>query len=177
VKKFNLPAFRQISLVEVGSFLVWLQKATDGTVTLRQMEMASPIRTSKLGLMLKLCEQFDFLERREIHVSIMTGGKHFANVKFAEKMAIIRRLFLDYEQVQNIIDLLAKSQTGRLKKRHVEEIFGMGPGSLVTQGDVMGFIEWANACELFSYDKKREELILKGSGLPISSGPSVSVAS
>ena len=80
MKKLNLSAFRQISLVEVGSFLVWLQKATDGTVTLRQMEMASPIRTSKLALMLKLCEQFDFLERKEIHVSIKVGGKEFANV-------------------------------------------------------------------------------------------------
>ena len=177
MKKLNLSAFRQISLVEVGSFLVWLQKATDGTVTLRQMEMASPIRTSKLGLMLKLCEQFDFLERKEIHVSIKVGGKEFANVKFAEKMAIMRRIFMGYEQVQRITELLAKSQTGRLKKRHVEEIFGMGPGSLVTQGDVMAFIEWSCACELFSYDKKREELILKGFDLPMSSGPSVSVAS
>ena len=177
MKKFNLPAFCQITLVEVGSFLVWLQKATDGTVTLRQMEMASPIRTSKLSLMLKLCEQFDFLERREIHVSIKSSGGQFANVKFAEKMAIIRGLFLNYEQVQNVVDLLVQSPTGRLKKKHVEEIFGVHPDSIVTQGDVMGFIEWANACELFSYDKKREELTLKGSGLPISSGPSVSVAS
>ena len=177
MKKLNLSAIRQVTLIETGSFLTWLQKAEGGTVTLRQMEMASPIRTSKLGFMLKLGEQFDLLNRSQIHVSIAANGKKFAEAKFPEKMAIIRALFMDCEQVQKIVDSLGKSSTGKLKKRYVQEIFGMGPGSLVTDGDVMGFIEWAQACELFSYDKKREEIQLRGPGLPMSPESSVSVAS
>lgn len=165
MKKLGLAAFREITIVDMGSFMTWLQK-TGETTTIRKIKSMPPVRQSKLSFIFKLGEDFSFISHRDENITMTPHGKKFASAEFSEQAVIVRDLLMSHEPVREVMGQLAQSTTGRLKRSQIEEVFSKGTNAAVLKNDVLGFITWAHACELFNYDKKNEEVCLRQQTLP-----------
>lgn len=172
MKNLNLNALSQISLDEVHVVTRWLEKFPSGEITERQMRIAPPLRTSKLGAMLKVLEQFDFIVRGADHVSLSAIGRRFAQAELKDGLQIVREVFLhlQFEPAQTIAGLLQNSATGRLKRKAVSETLRQACGPQLTDSEVQGFVDWAQWVELFHYDRKRDEIVRSDQSLPTGPG-------
>lgn len=175
MKTLNLPALGQITLEDMTCFLSWLERLPNGEVSPNSLEKNSPIRTSKLNPMLKVLDQFGFVFKKDSRFKITMSGKDFSQSSLSVKKAILRILFLKIEAVQRIADLLKRSTTGRLQKRIVSESFHLGSISPFAESEILAFISWGQSCELFDYDKKKEEILFRETLLPVDpQGPGIS---
>jgi hypothetical protein len=157
MKLLNLSALSQVNLGEISDFLKWLDHAPSGQLTVRQVKVNPPIRSSKLGAALKALEQFEFILADESHVTLTDAGREFSRSNLTVKMETLRKQFLNYGQVQMVLESLEASKAGRLKARVVYYSFKEAYENL-TEGEFRGFVDWAHWSELFHYDKKRDEV-------------------
>lgn len=169
MKTINLPALGQLNFEDLSGFLSWLATSPITEFSVSQIQKNPPIRTSKVNPMIKVLEQFAMISNKKDRVSITASGREFADAAVARKKAILRNLLLSVEPIQRVQELLKSSATGRLPKQAIHESFDLGARTQVQVAEVLAFISWAEACELFQYDKKKEEILLVGAGLP--SGP------
>lgn len=159
LKTLNFSALSQITLGELSDFLRWMNQAPTGDITTRQLKASPPIRTSKLSSMLKILEDFGFIQVNSSHIAMSKSGHEFSRINLSGKMGVLRALLLNYEQVRTVMELLQNSRTGRLKARVVYYALKEGYEHL-TELEMRGFISWAHWSELFHYDKKRDEICL-----------------
>lgn len=169
MKTINLPALGQLGFEDLSGFLSWLAASPVTEFSVSQIQKSPPIRTSKVNPMIKVLEQFAMISNKKDRISISPAGREFANAAVARKKTIVRELFLNIEPIHRLQELLKSSVGGRLHKQAIHESFDLGSRNQVQVAEVLAFISWAEACELFQYDKKKEEILLIGSGLP--SGP------
>lgn len=167
MKRLNLSALREISLIDMTVFLSWLHKAGE-TVTFRKIQTFPPIKASKLSFLLNLTKDFSFITYTAEIASLTSTGLKFSKAESFEQMKMICTIFLSYAHVQDVMLALEKSPSGRLKKELIEEMFSKG-NHFLPKSEVSGFLAWAQTCELLSYDKMRKEIFLKDSLLPTDS--------
>jgi hypothetical protein len=179
MKNLNLPALGQITLEDITLFMSWLDKCPSGETSIDFIKRNPPIRGSKVNPIIKVLDQFALINSKQNRIVISGPGKDFARSSSTVRKAVIRTLFMKVEQVQRILELLKASATGRLHKRVVNDSFSLGSPNQIADSEILGFIAWAQSCELFYYDKTYEEIFCINPEVPkepkVSSKPSSSL--
>lgn len=166
MKHLNLFALGQANAEDLGELLGWMERIPSGEASLDQMKRNPPIRTSKLSPALKVLEQFGLVSGKQGRFAITVSGEEFAKSGPLARRAVLRALFMRYESVQRVVELLATSVSGRLPKKMVNESFGLASPAVVMEAEIQAFIGWAESCELFGHDKKKDEIFSFERGLP-----------
>jgi hypothetical protein len=165
MKDIKFHALSEIKFGEIGDFLRWFDQVHSGLITLRQIRDYSSMKPGKLNSMIKLLEEFGFIFLAGDEIDLTEAGREFSRFNLIHKMKTIRSILRYSEQGQEVMELLQKSQTRRLKARVVYYALKEGYEQL-TEIDMRGFINWAHWSELFHYDKKHDEIHLMVDRLP-----------
>jgi len=166
MKTINLPALSQISLEEIGGFLSWLENQHTGSTTLVQMQKTPPIRSNKINPIIKTLEQFGFVAQKQGRIEIHARGKDYLRSEISVRRAVIRTLFSQIDWVQKIMTSLSASPSGRIHRGTINDSYNSTFRIPISESEVLAFTSWAQSCELFGYDKKKEELIHMESLVP-----------
>lgn len=166
----NLFALTQISFEEIGGFLSWLSEQPSTGVSLAQLQKTPPIRTSKLNPMIKSLEHFGFVTQKQGRITLLPRGRDFLGSEISVRKAVIRALFNQVDWVQKIVDAIQTSPTGRAHRSVIQDSFDTFHRVPIAESEVISFISWGQACDLFGYDKKSHELLRTGMITP--QGPS-----
>lgn len=166
MKYLNLFALGQATPDDLSALLHWLECIPSGEASLDQIKRTPPIRTCKLSPTLKVLEQFGLISGQQERVVITASGEDFAKSPPPIKRALLRALFTRFESVRRIVELLATSAYGRLPKKMVNESFGLATPAVVIEAEIQAFIGWAESCELFGYDRIKDEIFRLEQGLP-----------
>jgi hypothetical protein len=169
MKTVNLFALGQLNFEDFGGFLSWLANIVAAEVNVSQILKNPPIRSSKINPVLKVLEQFAMISNRKGCISITRAGREFVNADAAKRRSIVREPLLSVESICRVQELLKSSPTGRLQKHTIHDSLNLGSSGPAQDSEVMALISWGEACELFQYDKKTEEIMMVATGQP--SGP------
>jgi len=165
----SLNTFRKFHLHDLSALLAWLGDLSCSR-RMRFSRKRPPIRTSTLVSVLSVLTEFGFIEESgERFIPFVdedatrflptAAGISFLRASPLAKQATLRKLLLRDEQVGRIVELLDTSTTGRLPRKLVNESFVIGANAPVKDEDIFGFIAWAEACELFGYDRSTDEIL------------------
>ena len=166
MKKINLPVLGRVTMEESIGLLLWLAKQATSDINMNRLERTPPLRTSELKPALKALEQFNLITVKEARISITIPGLEFLRSEPPARKTFIRTVFERMEWVQTLLELLKKSPSGRIPKSAINEAVKLHSGVPIAESEVLGFIGWAESCEIFLYDEKRGELILLESRTP-----------
>ena len=171
MKSINLPALGLLNFDDLGVVLSWLASSPMTEFSVSQIQKNPLIRSSKVNPVVKVLEQLAMIANKKERISITTFGREFAAAPIAEKKVILRTLLMNIEPIKRIQELLENSATGRLQRQAIHAAFDSDPRALgvrapVQVAEVLAFISWAEACDLLHYDKKMEEIMKIGAGLP-----------
>lgn len=166
MKTINLSALAQFTLEDVCSFVSWLENVPATGISLERMKSNPPVRTSKIGPMLKVLEPSGLISRKQDRYTLTSAGKDFSRSGVTVRKGVMRNQFMNVDAVQRLLELLLTSENGRLPLKVVHESFNLGALSIATGAEIQGFISWAQACELFGFDKKAEEIFRMEVGVP-----------
>jgi hypothetical protein len=166
MKALNLIALEQVTLEEAVIFIRWLEQLPTGGVSLEQLKKGTPIRTSKVGFALKLLESFRFVRLTAGHYVITPAGLVFAKADSSAAKSMIRASFVDFEPMKRLLELLSSSPSGRLPKHVLVVSFGADSSGPISEAETRGVIAWSERCDLFGYDRKKDEIFKLESGLP-----------
>ena len=159
MKHLNLFAWGEISLEDLRAFLAWLDAIPSGEASIEQIKKNPPIRTSKVGAVLRVLEGPGFVRVKAGHYVLTPSGEEFAKSSPSGMKASIRGFFLAIEPIRRIAELLGASLNGRLPKLLVGEMLSKDSPTAVTEAEVQGLILWAGICGLFGYDRRRQEIV------------------
>lgn len=158
----NLPALGRVTFDEIGRVLSWLEAQPGTQARMSMLEKESPIRVSELRPALKVLQQFRFVVVTETAVSLAPPGRDYLRADAANRKWTLRLIFERLPWVQALLAKLNAAPSGRLPRWAINEaIDGLdaSPRNRVAESEVIGFIGWAECCELFLFDEKRQELI------------------
>jgi hypothetical protein len=158
MKQLSLFALGEVNMEDLCILLRWIMLSPSGNVSLDQIKRSPPIRTSKISSALKLLEQFGFVGIKQGRYSISAPGEEFLASGTTVRRAVLRLLLSKFDPVQRIIEVLGTSSTGRIPKKMVNESFGLIGPMLYKESEILAFIRWAEACELFGFDRKEDEI-------------------
>lgn len=158
MKNINLMALSEFNFEEAGILLSWLENGRYSEMNLEQLKKSPPVRTSKVGPIVKVFEQFGLISKKQDRFSLTQAGKDFSRSGPTVRKAVMKHLFMQIEQIKRVLGLLANSPTGRIPRRLIHEVLSTGALSVVTETQIQSLISWAEACDLFGYDKKRDEI-------------------
>jgi hypothetical protein len=173
MKTIHLPALTQITFEDLGEFLSWLANQPTSSASLAQIRKTPPTRTSKLNPLIKTLDLFGFIDQKQGRISITGRGRDFLRSENSVRKAVARKLFGQVDWVQMTLEKLKASANGRLHRGVINDSFNSIYRSPIAESEVIAFISWAQLCELFGYDKKKEELIHVESIVPREPNPIV----
>ena len=166
MKTINLIALGQFTIDDIAPFLAWLNKVPAIQRTADKMKKIPPVGSGKLSPMLKVLEQLRFIGKKQDVYSVAVAGTAFLNANPGERKSLMNAIFLNEEEAKRTVELLNQSKTGRVAKHLVNECFGLTSFTSTTETEILAFLSWAQACELFGYDKKKQEIFALDSGKP-----------
>jgi hypothetical protein len=158
MKNLNWLTMSQITMDEMTAFLQWLNGQPHGRATLRSI-LDCPINSGKLSGTVRGLDQLDFVFRNQAYVEITDLGHAYLKSEAFDKKVMLRRLFSNSLPVERTIHLLERSFNGRLTRLAVADLFRDVFGAQVTDVEIQGFINWANAIDLFRYSADRSEIV------------------
>ena len=158
MKTINLSALSQFALDDIESLVSRLENIPSGGISLEQMKNNPSVRTSKIGPILKVLVPFGLITQKQDRYALTAAGKDFSRSGAVVKKAVMRNLFMTVEPIQRLVELLMSSSTVRLPVKVVHESFNLDSRSNAADAEILGFILWAQACDLFSFDKKAKEI-------------------
>jgi len=166
MKTINLNAFNEFSLDDLSILLAYLGNVPSGEISLDQVKKLPPVRTSKIGPIVKIAEEFGLISKKQDRLSVTASGLTFSRSGLMSRKTTMRTLFGKVEQIQRLLDILALAPSGRLAKKTVLDTFNLGSPLSLSDRDIDGFIAWGQLCDLFGYDKKKEEIFRLELGTP-----------
>ena len=158
VKYFNWWALTTVSLEDAIIFLLWLEAAPSGRVSLVELRNASPVKICKHRDLIKVLTHFGLVTGDRDQVSISSEGKRFVWSSINTRLAILRGLFLQGEPARRIVALLRRTESGRVTVTDVVNLFQEIYGFYISRSEVYGFLEWGAQCRLFGLAKGTYEL-------------------
>ncbi|MGZ3694351.1 MAG: hypothetical protein ACXWQO_09220 [Bdellovibrionota bacterium] len=158
MKSIYLPALESVTLADIESFLVWLSTQPSGRISIVKLQKSARVQSMKLGLMLRLLEQFAFITRDESVVSINPNGFKFSQAADAAKKVMIQNQLWTAWPARAVLDRLDTSGTGRLTKHEIFAVLKAGASMQVTEKMALGIMTWGNACGLYKLDEARQEI-------------------
>jgi len=159
MKTINLIAMGQFTLDDISPFLSWLSAVPPIERSAVKMKQKPPVGSGKLTPLLRVLEQFGFIQKKQECFSITTAGEDFLRMNVFERKATIRAILLNEDEVKRVVRLLNESKTGRLPK-HLANF------EATSETEMIAFLVWAQSCELFGYDKKKREIFRFDRGNP-----------
>ena len=166
MKTINLYALSEFTLEDLGCLVSWLETIPPSGISLERMKSNPPVRTSKIGAILKVIEPFGLIAKKQDRYALTPAGKDFSRSGATVKKAVLRDKFTKVDPIQRLVARLQTSTTGRLPMKVVHESFILGSLSIVSDTEILGLISWAQSCELFGFDKDSQEILRKDSGAP-----------
>jgi hypothetical protein len=158
MKSIYLPVFEFVNFEDIGSFLGWLGSVPSGRISFIKMQKTAPVRSTKLGPMLRLLEQLAFIVKEKDAVFISASGMRFSLAELAAKKVMIKNQFLITSPMWNLLNHLETSNTGRLTKNEVFGILKSESTIQITEKMTLGIMAWGHCCELFYFDETSQEI-------------------
>ena len=158
MKSLNLIAMGQFTLDDIAPFLSWLNTVPAIERSAVKMKQKPPVGSGKLTPMLKALEQFGYVGKKQDVFTITAAGENFLRGNVFDRKALIKGFFVIEDEVKNVIALLNDSTTGRLPKHRIT--------LSITETEMIAFFSWAQSCELFGHDRKKNEIFRLDRGTP-----------
>ena len=149
--------FSQITLGEVSSFLAWLDRQPAGKSLIDNADSLCPFERERLRAMLNVLSCLGFVFEHPDCLKIRHEGSTFVQADLVSKMSILRAKLVDLRPTREIMTRLENSGNGRLNKNAIVGYFYENFQDPHIS-DLQGFLDWARMCELFYYDKSRDEI-------------------
>ena len=156
MKRIYLPAVELLKFEDLGIFLIWFASQPMARMSMARLQKTAPLHPRKLGAMLRLLEQFAFVQKEPDAVSISSSGLKFCRAEQAIRKAMVRNQFLTVWPIVPILSQLDASGAGFLSKREVFEVLKEGTSSQITDQIVTGVMTWGHCCELFRFDRIKQ---------------------
>ena len=166
MKYLNLFALGQATPDDLSALLHWLECIPSGEASLDQIKRTPPIRTCKLSPTLKVLEQFGLISGQQERVVITASGEDFAKSPPPIKRALLRALLCASSRSDESSSSSPPRPTADFPKRWSMNLSGWPSPAVVIEAEIQAFIGWAESCELFGYDRIKDEIFRLEQGLP-----------
>jgi len=158
MKRIYLPAMESVNFEDIGTFLSWLGSQPSGRISLAKLQRTAQVQPLKLGLLLRLLEQFAFVVKEPEAVSICATGLKFSRAEKEARESMIKNQLLTAWPTRDLLGRLDESGTGRLAKREVLDVLRSGATMDVTEKMTVGIMAWGHSCKLFHFDGVAQEI-------------------
>jgi hypothetical protein len=166
MKTFNWLTLNQFSIDDLVIFMHWLGFTSKGAATPNQLRTQSAVRSSKLPELTKILNYFEFAAKAGDKIQITHDGRDFNRANTNLKIEMLKSRIAADEVIQKVLFFLEQSPTGRLTTNAIVEILQEGYVLHISGSDVVGLLNWASTCKIFSYDKEHHEIVRLGGRLP-----------